>query len=139
MYNFLNLQNQNNIVQNDDKENNDKENNFVRLVRICLAKPLFDFLFDFLFDNNLLLFLNKNLTDIFIPLFIKNKMIKFNIAIRWPNNKRNLVKHLLINNAHFNNILSFTNLTQVTFGIDFCVKLLSLYKIVIFEIFILVI
>ncbi len=108
-----------NIANN---KNNDKENKFVCLVRICLAKHLFDFLFNSkkqINDNNLL-FCCKNLTNIFIPLFIKNKKIIINVAIQWSEKKRNLVKHLLINDdSHLKYILSFINLIQLTFSDDF--------------------
>ncbi len=117
MNNYFNLHNQNNNMKNEDKENY-----FVRFVRIFLAKPLFDFLFDTeknKNDNNIL-FLNKNVTNIFIPLFIKNKKINIDVAIKWSDQKRNFVKHLLINDGiDFNNILSFTNLNQVTFNHKF--------------------
>ncbi len=103
-------------------QNEEKENNFIRLVRICLAKPIFDFLF----DNNLLICC-KNLTNIFIPLFVKNIMIPINIAIDWTNEKKKFVQHLFINDANNLNQLLTTSsgavlqstLNQLTFGDNF--------------------
>ncbi len=100
-----------------------KENKFVSLVRICLMNLLFDFLFNckyYKINNNNLLYCCKNLTNIFFPLFIKNKMIRIDVAGQWPEKKRNFVKLLLINDdVHLKYLLSFTNLIQLTFGTYF--------------------
>ena len=92
------------------------ENKFVHIVRTCISSGLFEYYINL--RNPLVCCKLKNLTNIVLDQYMRNRLINYSVGKKWADKKRNIIKRLFVL-SKFNHGISFSSLTFIKFGTKF--------------------